>query len=386
MLLKPMSKPLHKVCELDDLSGQYVLLRTSMNVPIKNGQVMNQFRITRGLATIKYLTSRGARVILCGHLGKGEPSAEPVAALLKNHLPAVTFVPEVVGEAVDAARAALGDGEVLVLENVRRDPREMKNGKAFAKQLAALADLYVNDAFAASHREHASLCAVTAYLPSYVGLNFVHERDEFMHMRAPKKPALFMLGGAKFQTKMPLVEQFLNIYDQVFIGGALANDFFKAKGYEIGTSLVSDIDLTNSPLLKEDTLLLPVDVTVSDGTTSRVCAPNEVGKDEKILDLGPATVELLRPLIADAATILWNGPFGNYEAGFAATTEATAKLVAAASGYAVVGGGDTVASIEGLGVQEHFAFLSTAGGAMLTFLETGTLVALEAQYQAPNYA
>jgi phosphoglycerate kinase len=376
------SKSLARLCNVDVRKGMYVLVRTPMNVPIADGVIQNQFRITRGLATMNYLVKRGARVILVGHIGDGEQSTELVAELLKQHLPSVTFSPEVTGSVSMKLRDALADGEVLVLENVRRDPREKKNDSDFARCLADMAELYVNDAFADSHREHASICAVTAFLPSCVGMNFMHEYDELMKMRAPKAPALFMLGGAKFETKMPLVEEFLVVYDHVFIGGALANDFFKAKGYEVGTSLVSDVSLIHSPLVVHPKLLLPIDVVVSDGTTTRIAAPDTVGAHERILDMGPATVDMLAPLIKNAQSILWNGPFGNYEAGFEESTVATAKLLAAAMGYAVVGGGDTVAAIEGLACQEKFGFLSTAGGAMLTFLETGTLAGIDAMLAA----
>lgn len=377
---------LPRVVDIENLAGVYVLLRTPMNVPIKDGVVQNQFRITRGLATMNYLVKKGARVVLVGHIGDGEASTEPVAELLKAHLPVVHFSPEITGSLSMQLRDGLKDGEVLVLENVRRDPREKKNDPDFARALADLGEVYVNDAFADSHREHASIVAVTEFLPSYVGMNFMHEYEELSKMREPKSPALFMLGGAKFDTKMPLVEQFLDIYDHVFIGGALANDFFKGKGYEVGASLVSDVDLTGSPLLTHPKLLLPVDVTVSDGEHTRVVSPDAVAPNERILDIGPASLAMLAPLIANAASILWNGPFGNYEAGFEEFTLETAKLVAAASGYAVIGGGDTVASIEGLSHQENFAFLSTAGGAMLTFLETGTLAAIDAIKVAPNNA
>ncbi len=361
-----------------DVRGIRVLLRTPMNVPIVDGVVQNQFRITRALATINFLVGRGAKVILLGHIGDGEQSTKPVAELLSQYLPKVTFCPEVTGPVALQMRDALGDGEVLILENVRRDTREKKNDVDFARSLAELGDIYVNDAFADSHRVHASIVGVPAFIPSYVGMNFMHEYTELVKMREPKLPALFLLGGAKFDTKLPLVEQFLKVYDHVFIGGALANDFFKAKGYEVGESLVSDIDLANSPLLYHPKLLLPVDVVVSDGKETRTCSPDAVGRHEKIFDMGPASLELLKPLIAEAATILWNGPFGNYEAGYDEYTMKTAAAIAAARGYAVVGGGDTVASIESMGRQEQFAFLSTAGGAMLTFLETGTLAGIDA--------
>lgn len=369
---------LNRITTAGDLRGRYVLVRTPMNVPIVDGVVQNQFRITRALATLNYLVKAGARVIVMGHIGDGEASAAPIADVLRKHLPHVGFVPAVTGDLVTEARNRLSDGEVLLLENVRSDAREGKNDPSLAAELALLAEVYVNDAFADSHRAHASIVGVPVLLPSYVGQNFIHEYEELAKTLAPKIPALFLLGGAKFSTKMPLVERFLQSYDQVFIGGALANDVFKARGYEVGTSLVGDVDLVGNPILDNLKLLLPVDVVVEGNGVRRTCLPTEVAPHERILDCGPATVAMLGEHIARAATILWNGPFGNYEAGYAEGTEAVAKIIAAATGYAVVGGGDTVAAIEKLGVEERYGFLSTAGGAMLTFLETGTLAGIDA--------
>lgn len=370
-----------KITHAPVTAGTYVLMRTPMNVPIADGVVQNQFRITRALATINWLVGKGARVILVGHIGDGSASTQPIAALLTQYLPVVHHCPEVTGSVALKMRDELQDGDVLVLENVRSDPREKKNDPDFARALADLGEVFINDAFADSHRSHASIVGVPQFLPSYVGMNFMHECTELMKMREPARPALFLLGGAKFDTKLPLVEQLLGAYDHVFIGGALANDFFKAKGYEVGRSLTSQIDLTGSPLLTHEKVLLPIDVTVTDGTTTRVCAPTDVAAGETIYDMGPASIAQLEPLIAAASAILWNGPFGNYEAGFEEFTMKTAELIAAARAYAVVGGGDTAASIESLGCQERYAFLSTAGGAMLTFLEHGTLVGIDAIVQ-----
>jgi len=370
--------PFKSITERKDLKGKYVLLRTSMNVPIVDGVVLNQFRITRGLLTLQYLVQQGARVIVCGHIGSdGSQTAAPVAELLRTHMP-VVFSEEVAGTKSKNLRDTLQNGEVLLLENLRKDPREKKNDANFARELADMADIYVNDAFPASHRAHASIVSVPQFLPSYAGMNFVHEYSELREARVPTSPSLFMLGGAKFDTKMPLVEQFLGVYDHIFIGGALANDFFNAKRYEIGDSLISDIDLSDSPLLTHESILLPIDVVVEKNGERRVCAPDAVGYHDVILDAGPQTVAMLAPLIANAKMVLWNGPLGNYEAGYEEQTIETAKLIAQADGYSVVGGGDTVAAIESLFIQEQYNFLSTAGGAMLTFLQEGTLPAIDA--------
>jgi len=372
------------VTKCPDLEGKYVFLRSSINVPIVDNEVRNQFRITRGIATVQYLVSKGARVIIAGHVGSdGSQSAQPITDVFSQYVP-TQFSSQIFGEETTSKRDALQNGEVLLLENLRSDPREKKNDVDFAKELASFADVYVNDAFAASHREHASLNAITQFLPSYAGLNFMHEYEELSKALTPEHPALFLLGGAKFDTKMPLVEKFLDVYDHVFIGGALANDFFKAQGYEVGGSLVSDVSLVDSPLLTNQKIILPIDVIVQKNETSRVCAPSEVQSDERIMDAGPETIQMLAKYIEGAQMVLWNGPFGDYEHEFADQTITTAKYIAEAKGYSVIGGGDTVASIEELNCQEKYNFLSTAGGAMLTFLELGTLPAITALENSPS--
>lgn len=372
------SKKVKDITSAGDVNGKYVFLRSPLNVPVADGVVQNAFRIHQAMETISYLTQHGARVLLCSHLGKdGSESLLPVYEELKKNY-TITLSPEVLGSTTQTLRDNLRDGEVLLLENVRKDEREMKNDSDFAAQLAALADLYVNDDFAASHRAHASLSAICNFLPAYAGLSFVHEYEELQKALQPQSPALFILGGAKFETKMPLVEKFLDLYDNIFIGGALANDFFKAKGYEVGTSLVSEMSLEDNPLVSHAKILLPVDVTVVQNGISRIALVTDVHPNESIKDIGPQTLALLAPYIRDAKTILWNGPVGNYEGGFKEYTLACAKLIGASSAYSVVGGGDTVASIEELNNQDQYNFLSTAGGAMLTFLEEGTLPALDA--------
>ena len=369
---------LPKLTDVPDVRGKYVLVRASLNVPIVDGRVTNQFRIVRAVPTINRLRQAGARVILIAHIGRQQTDTlQPVSEALKALVPH-TFVPHTLGVDVDSARAAMVDGDVLLLENVRQDSRETDDDGSYAAALASLADMYINDAFAASHRNHASLTGVTGRLPTYFGLNFMHEYDELSKATTPQHPSLFVLGGAKFDTKMPLVEKYLHTYDHIFIGGALANDIFKARGFEVGESLVSEVSLKDSPLIQHDQILTPVDVIVDGPAGRRVCAPHEVQKDERIMDAGPDTIAFLAPYVTAAATILWNGPLGNYEAGYGEQTERLAHLIAEAAGYAVIGGGDTIAAVENLRVQESIGFMSTAGGAMLTFLESGTLPAIEA--------
>lgn len=366
------------ITEVSDLKGKYVFVRSALNVPIDDGKVRDQFRIIQSLPTIQYLVEQGARVIVCSHLGKdGKESIAPVYEVLKQHV-SVVLSSEVTGLVTAKLKDALSDGEVLLLENVRKDVREMENDAVFAQELASLAEIFVNDDFAASHRAHASLHAICQFLPSYVGINFSHEYEELSKALTPVSPSLFILGGAKFETKMPLVEKFLKLYDHVFIGGALADDFFKAKGLEVGTSLVSDMSLEGSPLLTHPKILLPVDVVAVKDGVSRVATSDDVQSGESMLDVGPATITMLEKYINEAKTILWNGPFGDYEHGYQEQTIACAKLIAESNAFSVIGGGDTVASIERLGNQDAYGFVSTAGGAMLTFLELGSLPALDA--------
>ena len=234
---------------------------------------------------------------MIGHVGRDGASLRPVYEAMADLVP-LKWCSEVSGRPVTEARADLQDGEVLMLENLRSRNEETANDPAFAAALASLADIYINDAFSDSHRAHASIVGVPHILPSYFGENFIHEYEALLAARTPQSPSLFMLGGAKFETKLPLVTAFLDSYDHVFVGGALAHDIWRARGYEVGISLVSDIDLADDPILHARNLLLPVDVTVQTAGYVRVTAPDGVKADEKIVDAGPMTVELLQSYIA----------------------------------------------------------------------------------------
>jgi 3-phosphoglycerate kinase len=283
----------------------------------------------------------------------------------------------ITSETFKARTELMGDGDLLLAENLRQDPREEANSMEFAKQIASFGDLYVNDAFDNAHRQHASMSALATLLPAYAGLNLIEEVTELEKVTVPASPSLFLLGGAKFETKMPLVAKYLKLYDRVFIAGALMNDIFKAKGFEVGQSLVSDVSLVGMPFLDDPKLLLPIDVVVDGPRGVRTCTPNEVGPDEKIMDCGDASTQMLVPYIDEAKTVLWNGPFGAYEMGFIKSTEATATRLAASKAFSVIGGGDSVAAIEKLGLNDSLGFVSTGGGAMLTFLEHGSTPVLD---------
>lgn len=364
--------------------GKRVLLRAALNVPIIEGKVQSDFRLKSILPTAKFLLEAGSQVIVCGHLGSdGKDSLRPVYEVLRKEF-SLTFSTQVVGEETNRLVSDLKDGRALLLENLRREEGEKENSRELAIALAALAAVYVNEAFPASHRAHASIVGLPSILQSFVGFNFYHECEALSKARAPQSPSLFILGGAKFDTKLPLVEKFLTLYDLVFIGGALANDLFLARGYNVGQSLVSKVSLADHPMLNNERLLLPIDVTVAGSDGIRVTTPEAVGSDEKIVDAGPATLAMLRPLIADANSILWNGTLGAYEAGYKESTEQLGQMIAEAEAYSVVGGGDTVTALEPLSLNDHFSFLSTAGGAMLDFLEDGTLPAIEAMQAQPK--
>lgn len=369
------------ITEHENLEGAYVLLRSSLNVPLVDGAVGDRFRLEQALPTMRYLSAAGAKVIVVGHIGREvTETLKPVYDALVDAID-LTWGGAVTEQNFMEARDAMQPGDILLAENLRQNPGEKENNSEFAQLLASLADVYVNDAFSVCHREHASMVGVPALLPAYAGLTL---REEVTHLREvmqPEHPALFILGGAKFDTKMPLIEKYLELYDHVFVGGALANDILKARGYAVGKSLLSEIELSKS-LANHLKILVPVDLEVDGPRGRHVCELDEVKDDETILDAGPKTVDLLAPYIKDAKTVVWNGPLGNYEVGFTTATEEVAKLLAAADGFSVIGGGDTVAATERLGLHDQFEFVSTGGGAMLAFLEHGTTPALEALEQS----
>jgi len=366
-----------------------VLVRTAMNVPIEHGAVANDYRLRRSLPTIRFLSEHGARVILISHIGElGTETLEPVARALGKLIPRVSFFPETIGvRARDAVRNLL-PGNILVLENLRRHNGERLNDPAFAHELAALADIFVEDSFDTCHRLHASIVGVPKILPSYAGLLLEEEISELRAALKPKSPSLAVIGGMKFNTKEAVLSTLLQKYDHVFVGGALANDFLKAAGHGVGRSLVSNSDSdTIKKILDNPKLVLPVDSIVmptsaigsaDQRSQARVASVGDVQPDESILDHGPGTSALLAKLAQGSKTILWNGPFGNYENGFTDATDAFARAVANSNAHSVVGGGDTIASIESLGLLPRFSFVSTGGGAMLDFLANGTLPGIDA--------
>lgn len=379
---------LHTLGERTDLKGRKVLVRAGIDVPLKeDGSIVDDFRLRKALPTLQLLRAAGARTIVIGHAsradGTSDATLKPVCDLLNTYIP-IAWAGGLTDAAVSAQVEALKDGELLMLENLRFDQGEKENSDTFARTLASYADLYVNDAFSVAHRAHASVVGIPKYLPSCAGELFMDELAHLSLARTPKAPSLFVLGGAKFETKLPLVEELAPRYDRVFVGGALANNFFRARGYEVGNSLVSAIDIKASPFFTSPKLLLPIDVVVQTSAGPVVKRPDEVKSDEAIFDAGPETLEMLKEELRIASTLLWNGPLGDYEHGFAVGTQKFAELVASSKAVSIVGGGDTVASVKDAAVTERFTFLSTAGGAMLAFLEQGTLPGIEALQAAPR--
>ncbi len=363
--------------ELKNLKGKTVLLRADFNVPIQNNKVVDPFRILKSLPTIQYLKLKKAKIIIISHAGEdGGQSLLPVAKVLSKHISA-SFVPEIFGTKAEKAISKMKPGDILLLENLRTDAGEKNNDVTFSKKLAGLAGVYVNEAFPVSHRAHASIVGIPKYLPSYAGLQLTEEIKQLSKMLHPKHPFLFILGGAKFETKMPLIKKYLKTADHLFIGGALANNFFREEGLNIGDSLIDKSNFHLKKILSNKKILLPVDVVVKGPKGIVTEKSDEVLPHEKIVDAGPKSIEMLIPYIKKAKAILWNGPLGNYENGFKKGTELLLYALASAKGETVIGGGDTAALISKK-MEKKFSFISTGGGATLEFLTYGTLPGIEA--------
>ncbi len=366
--------------DIKNLSGKRILVRVDFNVPIKDGKVLDDFRIKKAIPTIEYLHKKGAILILISHLGSdGSSSLKPVFARLKKYFPEAVFIDEsILGYGATGAMDDLKKGDIVLMRNIRSDDGEKKNSPSFARGLSRYGDIYVNDAFSVCHRSHASVVGLPKHLPSYAGFQLLDEIKNLSNIFQPKHPFLFILGGAKFETKIPLIKKFLHQAENVFIAGALSNDFFKAKGYEVGKSLVNEGHLQISSLLKRKNLILPIDVEITKNKTNKYVEPESVGVDDYIVDIGPKTVKLLEGLIKKAKFILWNGPLGKYEDGFSGATKSILKNVANSKAYTVVGGGDTVSIISKLKLENKFSFVSTGGGATLDFLTKETLPGIKA--------
>ncbi|MCP2671506.1 phosphoglycerate kinase [Maricaulaceae bacterium EIL42A08] len=385
-----------------DVAGKRVLVRVDFNVPMQDGQVSDDTRLRSALPTIEHLREAGAKVILAAHFGrpKGQRNLDmslaPVATALDALIDGVDvkFVSDCVGEDAEQAVSRLAAGGVLLLENTRFHAGEEKNDPEFAAELAKLADLYVNDAFSAAHRAHASTEGVARLIPAYAGLALQREIDHVTAaLENPSRPLLAVVGGAKVSTKIDLLKNLVTKVDRLFVGGAMANTFLAAKGHDVGASL-HEVDLLDTAreimdiaAKSNSEILLPVDGVVTKefkaNAERRVVNVDEIGADEMMLDCGPKTVDRLADAIATARTLVWNGPLGAFEITpfDTATVEAARFAADRAKNHgltAVAGGGDTVAALNHAGAATDFTFISTAGGAFLEWLEGKALPGIEA--------
>ena len=377
-----------------DVRNKRVLVRVDYNVPIAEGKVTDDTRMRAAMPTVEYLIQHGAAVILCSHLGRPKDgpdlkySMRPVAAHLSDLLgKPVAFAEDCIGPVAEAAAKALGPGDVLVLENTRFHPQETKNDPGMSQQLAALAEIFVNDAFGSAHRAHSSTEGVAQYLPAVAG--FLME-DEIRYLGQaidnPRRPFIAILGGAKISDKIGVIRNLLTKADQILIGGGMANTFFKAQGYEIGDSLVEEEALeTARELLQEGgtRLRLPVDVVIADRFDAeaewKTMPMGQVPAGWRILDIGPDSVAAFGKAISGAGTVVWNGPMGVFEfPRFASGTFGVAQKVADSKAISVIGGGDSVAAINQAGLTDKITHISTGGGASLEMLEGLVLPGLAA--------
>jgi phosphoglycerate kinase len=377
-----------------EVSGKKVLVRVDFNVPIKDGKVGDDTRIQAAIPTITHLLENGAAVILCSHLGrpkgevKPELSLRPVAEYLDGLIEAkVKFAEDCIGEKAASAADALEPGQVLVLENTRFHAGEKKNDPEMARQLASLAELFVNDAFGTAHRAHASTAGVAEHLPAAAGFLMEKEIKYLGNTIAdPERPFVAILGGAKVSDKIGVIENLLEKAERILIGGGMANTFFKAQGFEMADSLVEDDVLNTAKELLDKSggkLVLPVDVVIADAfdanADSKVMDVGDVPASWRILDIGPRTVQAFEDIIARAGTVVWNGPMGVFEFDkFAKGTFEVAEKIAESNATGIVGGGDSASAMRKAGLVDKITHISTGGGASLEMLEGKSLPGLAA--------
>lgn len=381
-----------------DVTNKKVLVRCDFNVPLdkETGKITNDLRIVAALPTIKYLLENNAKVILCSHLGKPKGEIKPELSLkpVANRLPEylgfeVKFSKDIVGENAKELSKELKPGKAILLENVRFDPREEKNDKEFSKELASLAEIYVNDAFGTAHRAHSSTVGVAEFLPAVCG--FLIEKEVEMlgdNLNNPERPFVAILGGAKVSDKIKVIENLLEKVDSIIIGGGMTYTFLKAMGYEIGNSIceLDRIDIAKETIEKAEKkgvkLLFPIDTVCgkefSNEAETIVVDSKEIPKGWQGLDIGPKAIEEFTQVLKNAKTVIWNGPLGVFEfEKFAKGTNAIAKVLSEINAITIVGGGDSVAAVEKGGFSDKITHISTGGGATLEYLEGKELPGIE---------
>lgn len=355
-----------------EVAGKRVLVAADFNVPMRDGLIVDDARIRAALPTLELLRGRGAKIVVMTHLGR--PGGREVESL--RVAPLAHRLGELMGCRVTVAPE---ESDFMMLENLRFDPREEEGGADVAQELATFGDMYVNDAFSSSHRPHASITGVPKLLPSFAGVRLLEEIQQLTEALTPPSGALAIIGGAKFDTKQPLIEKLLPNYARILLGGALGNDVIKARGLPVGASLVSSVPASLA-IASNDKLAVSTDAVMEKVGTkeARTGLVVDVRADERIVDVGPVTAAAWAQMAEDAPFVLWNGPLGIYEEGYTEASDLVARAIARSKARAVVGGGDTGAALSKYSFDPAKVFLSTGGGAMLQFLTEGTLPGIEA--------
>lgn len=376
---KVQNYSIERYAENHDLQGKKILLRIDVNTPLGENGVVDPYedwRIMASLKTIEFLRSQGASVVVISHIGRSKDERlKPIADYLSQKI-TIGYLPHFDEALIQERIAALRHGDVIMLENIRQFDGEKDNDASYLKPIASVCDLYVNDAFSVSHREHASVHAITSLLPSYFGMQFVHEVSSLSGVSERAGTTSLILGGAKFGTKLDLLRKMLPHISYAMIGGALANTFLKERGFNIGASYVDDTDI--SDIVDNEKIIVMIDAVDQDGD---VVSVDEIQNHDVMLDIGPETEKLFEHIIAASDTVLWNGPMGKYEDGYTSGSIAIAESCAHASAWVITGGGDTATVLQEAGRIDAIDVVSTGGGAMLDFLVAGTLPGIEAIIQ-----